>query len=218
VTQGGIVHVAMLPLASSRQDSRSDQRTIHQSPIPELFSVAHYKDAIPAKYETTDYISLNILHVDKGVCRNTTSMRKITPQAISPLPVLFFCFLWTRMFWCECPPSPVTFFSFLNILIISLVRFLVLSLSIHETHPSLIRRRLLHTLLQSVGRPTDCSNVCKTNCGQIFGIAFISSSFVEFLRTSIHRESTHGKSPDALCIWDPICVSCHLRYHIHLTL
>jgi hypothetical protein len=44
--------------------------------------------------------------------------------------------------------------------------------------------------------PTDCSNVCKTNCGQIFGIAFISSSFVEFLKTSIHRESTHGKSPE----------------------
>ena len=77
-------------------DWTNEQNT--ESPIPELFSVAHYKDAIPAKYETTDYISLKIKHVDKGACSNTNSMRKITPQAALRLPVLFFCFLGQ-----ECP-------------------------------------------------------------------------------------------------------------------
>jgi hypothetical protein len=52
-------------------DRTNEQNT--ESPIPELFSVAHYKDAIPAKYETTDYISLKIMHVDKGACSNTNS-------------------------------------------------------------------------------------------------------------------------------------------------
>ena len=59
-------------IPSSRQESRVYPTKLRISKS-KLFSVAHDKDAIPAKSETTDYISLKIGHVDRELAAKHTN-------------------------------------------------------------------------------------------------------------------------------------------------